>query len=122
MVAEDKRLKTGLRSTKQCVLSSWSKGELTLALLNHAVFHLVGRVENVQGPVVVGNDDHTRTVFVGHPPEKLHHLPAAMAVQGGRGLVGQHDAWLFGQRPGDCDPLLLAARQHGGLVVGAPPG
>lgn len=93
-------------------------GELTCALENDAVFHLVGGVENVQGAMVMGHDDHSGAVLVSDATKQLHDLTAPNAVQGGRGLVGQHHARLVGQGPGDGDPLLLAPGKHGRLVIG----
>ena len=65
--------------------------------------------------VVVGDEDHRIPLPV-QLLEKAQHLPAGAGVQGASGLVGQNQAGVPRQRPGDGHPLLLAAGQLGGQV------
>ena len=48
----------------------------------------------------------------------LQYLAHHLGVEGGGGLVEQHDLRLHGQRPDDGHALLLSAGQLGGPVVG----
>ncbi len=73
------------------------------------VFHFVNRVEDFKRAVVVRHHDHAGTVLMCHISEKLHHLSAAMAVQGSGRFVGQDHARLVGQGSRDGHPLLLTA-------------
>ncbi len=65
----------------------------------------------------VGDDDH-RHAFLG---ELLHHvedLADRFGVEGGGGLVEQHDLGFHCQSAGDGDALLLAAGEVGGVAGG----
>src|SRR3546814_1621723 len=68
-------------------------------------------------PKLVRNDNHGHSVLrkIDHDIEDFaYHL----GVQRAGGLVEQHDLRLHGQGPGDGHPLLLPARQLGGMLVG----
>ena len=41
--------------------------------------------------------------------QQLEHARAGGAVEVPRGLIGEHDRWSTHERPGDRDPLALAA-------------
>jgi hypothetical protein len=43
--------------------------------------------------------------------EEAEHVERRGAVEVARGLVGEHHRRLVAERPGDRDPLALAARQ-----------
>ena len=58
---------------------------------------------------VVGDRDQRRPGLRRRPVQQRHHLRTGLDVQGAGGLVGEHDAGTADQRPGDRDPLLLAA-------------
>jgi hypothetical protein len=47
---------------------------------------------------------------VGQVSEQAQHTGAAGRVEVARRLVGQQQPGIDHQRPGECDPLLLAAR------------
>ena len=68
--------------------------------------------------LVVRHDDQREPVGV-QLAQELHHLFRRLRVERARGLVGPHDAGAAGQRAGDGDALLLAARQLGGPVLQA---
>jgi hypothetical protein len=86
------------------------------------VLHFEGAVEDVERAVVVGEDQHAGAPLVGDLAEELHHLPAAVAVEGRGRFIGQNEAGLVGQRAGHGDALLLAARESVGQVPIAPQG
>jgi hypothetical protein len=49
--------------------------------------------------------------------EQVHHAAGHLAVEVAGGLVGEQQARLAGQRPGDGHPLLLATRQLGRVMA-----
>ena len=51
--------------------------------------------------------------------EQVDDLAAGRRVEVAGRLVGEHDTWLDRERPCDRDPLLLAARQMCGQVIGS---
>ena len=77
----------------------------------HPVGHLSGEAH------LVGNHDrgHLRQ---GQLLDHVEHLFDHLRVEGGGRLVEQHYLGVHGQRPGDGHPLLLAARQLAGVLVG----
>ena len=75
---------------------------------DQAVFHFVDRVEDIQGSVIMRNDDHSSSVPMGHVPEQLHYLPATDTIECCRGLVREDEARLVGKCARDRYPLLLA--------------
>lgn len=84
---------------------------------HHAIFHLVDGVKDIQGSVVVRDDNNTCAPLMGYLSEKLHYLPTSVTVESGGRLVRQNHTWLVRQCTGDGDPLLLPARKHGRQVV-----
>jgi hypothetical protein len=56
-------------------------------------------------------DDHRRDPLPAGGPDNLHHHLPVGGVEGTRRLVGQEQPPPPDQRPGDRDPLPLAARQ-----------
>ena len=64
----------------------------------------------------------TTIIVIPSAAEPLHHvehLPDQLGVERRGGLVEEHQRRLHRQRPGDRDPLLLAAREGAGVLVGA---
>jgi len=59
---------------------------------DHAVLHFVNGIEHVRSAVVVGGNDHGPVLFAGYFSKQIHHLPPPLAVQGGRGFIGQNQA------------------------------
>jgi hypothetical protein len=53
--------------------------------------------------------------------QHLHHLFAALAVQGAGWLIRQNDVTAVHQRPGNTDPLLLATGKLIGTVINRSP-
>jgi len=54
--------------------------------------------------------DHQRAIEPrGFRPQHIGDLLAVLGVEIARGLVGEHDGRLVRKRPGNGDPLLLAA-------------
>ena len=71
------------------------------------------------GEAVVVGDDHERAAPLGGQRfEQAHDPRRAVVVEVARGLVGQHEAGLVDQRPGDRHPLALAAAEGRGAVLG----
>src|SRR5882724_1603590 len=68
---------------------------------------------------VVGDHDHGRLVLAVQLFENAHDLVAHLAVEVAGGLVGQEDLRAADDGAGDRHPLLLAARELGGEVMGA---
>src|SRR5215213_8081569 len=68
-------------------------------------------------PHLVGHDGHRHAVAreVAHD---VQHLPDHLRVQRRGRLVEEHELGLHRQRPGDRHPLLLAAREVGGVRIG----
>ena len=88
----------------------------------------IGAVEHVNHPprlggqpVVVGHDHERRAVGV-EPAEELEDLVAGGGVELAGGLVGEEHGRPVGERPGDGDPLHLAAGELGRPMArrGAP--
>ena len=67
---------------------------------------------------VVGDEDH-RVALGGQLLEQLHHLDAALAVEGAGGFVGEDHVAAVHQRAGDGDALLLPAGELVRAVAGA---
>jgi hypothetical protein len=65
---------------------------------------------------VVGRHDHRGPAPRCEPREEVDDLGSGLRVEVPRGLVGEDDPWIGHQRPGDRDPLLLAAREVGRKV------
>ncbi len=63
----------------------------------------------------MGDDDHRHAVG-GQLAHDLQHLVDHLGVERRGGLVEEHDLGVHRQRPGDRDPLLLAAGQLGGVL------
>ena len=65
---------------------------------------------------VVRDDDDGPSLLLVQPRQRGHHLRPGVAVQIARRLVGQDDAGIVHQRPGDGHPLLLPTGELRGLV------
>ncbi|MNZ86875.1 hypothetical protein D3C78_1057170 [compost metagenome] len=50
-------------------------------------------------------------------PDFVAQLTAQFAIEVGKRFVQQQELWLWRQGPGQCDPLLLAARQFVGEAL-----
>ena len=86
---------------------------------DHAAVHEHQLVADLAGEAdLVRHDDHRHAVD-GEVAHHLEHLADQLRVERGGRLVEQHELRLHGQRPGDGDALLLAARQL--VRVGALP-
>ena len=71
------------------------------------------------GLLLVMGDVHEREADLGLDPLELHlHLAPQLQVQRAERLVEQQHAGLVHDRAGERDPLLLAARELGGLAPG----
>jgi len=100
-------------------MASWSRfdephakhrfGYLAVADVNAAI----AAVRDVD---VVG-DEHDRATQGVQVLEEREHLGARVGIEVAGRLVGQNQGRLGHQSPGDPDPLLLAARELGGLMV-----
>ena len=66
---------------------------------------------------VVGHQDDRQAVLAVELPEEGEDLLAGLGVEVAGGLVGDQERAAVDQRPGDRDPLLLAAREPRRLVV-----
>jgi hypothetical protein len=51
-------------------------------------------VFDIEGAVVVGDDDDTGVLFVGDLGEEFHHLAAAFLIEGGGGCIGGDEAFI----------------------------
>ena len=65
----------------------------------------------------MGDDDHGHA-GLGQILHEVEDLADHLGVQGGGGLVKEHDLGLHGQGSGDRDPLLLAAGKLDRVAVG----
>jgi hypothetical protein len=88
---------------------------------HYTIFHLVDCIKDIEGPVIVRDDNDACSPLMGYLCKKLHDLPTSVAVEGGSRFVRQNHARLVGQRTSDGDPLLLPAREHGWQVVSPIP-
>ena len=68
------------------------------------------------GDVLVVRDHHDRRALVVQPVEQVEDGRAGGLVEVAGGLVGEQDPRRVHERPGDGDPLALAARQLGRRV------
>ena len=66
---------------------------------------------------VVRDEDHRRAVFGDQLLHEAEHLSLRGDIERGRGLVGDHDVGLVGERDRDHDPLAHAARVLPRVVV-----
>ena len=64
---------------------------------------------------LVGDDDDGDAQAVAHVADEIEDGAGGVRVQCAGGLVAQEDGGLVGQGAGDADPLLLAARELGGV-------
>ena len=65
----------------------------------------------------MGNDDDGAPCFAAGALEQGQHLLAGLVVQRTGGLIAEQELGVLGQRPGNGDALLLAARKLGREVV-----
>mgnify|MGYP001826202426 CR=1 FL=1 len=70
-----------------------------------------------QGQFVRDHDDGRAAIV--DLPEQVQHAVCHVRVEVTRRLVGQQESWLPGERSGNRDALLLAARQLRGEVLGS---
>lgn len=84
---------------------------------HYTIFHLVDCVKDIEGSVIVRDDNDACPPLMGYPCKKLHYLPTSVTVEGGSRFVCQNHARMVRQCTSDGDPLLLAAREHGWQVV-----
>ena len=81
------------------------------AFHDHAGVHEHQLVGDLSGePHLVGDDDH-RHAFLGKLFHHREHFADQLRVKRRGGFVEQHELGVHRQRPGDRDPLLLAAGQ-----------
>ena len=78
----------------------------------HAVGDLAGELH------LVGDDEHGLALD-GDAAQKIEHLADPFGVEGGGGLVDQHQLGVERHRPADADALLLAAGERGGIGAAA---
>jgi hypothetical protein len=64
-------------------------------------------------------DHHDRVAVRRELPQRGEDLAARAAVEVASRFVGKHELWFEQQRPGDRHPLLLAARELRGQMIGA---
>ena len=82
----------------------------TLVVDDQAILDVQDAVGERERAVVVGHGQHGAALVLRDLGEKRHHGLAVLAVEGGGRLVGQKQRRLAGQRAGNRDALLLAAR------------
>jgi hypothetical protein len=68
---------------------------------------------------IVGDQHERGAAGAVNLQQQLDHLAARRTIEVAGRLVGQQDRGIVGERPGDCDPLLLAARQLRRVVMRA---
>ena len=86
-------------------------------LLDHAAVHHRDGVGHRHGLLLVVGDVHEGDPDLGLDPLELDlHLPAQLEVEGAERLVEQQHLRPVDQRPGQRDPLLLAAGELRGLA------
>ena len=73
----------------------------------------------IRGERIVRDHDDRLPVVFRQGVQDLEHLVAGLAVEVARRLVGQDQARVAGDGPGDPDPLLLAAGELPGIVLEA---
>ena len=92
-------------------------------LADQAVAHPDDPIAGLADLAVVGHQDERLAVLAIEPSEQREDLGRSLRVEVAGRLVGQDQPGLVDERPGDRDPLLLAARQLGRSVavpVGEP--
>src|SRR5919109_1029954 len=70
-------------------------------------------VRHLEYVVQVVRDDRDREIALGEPPDEVEDLPGLRHAEGGRRLVGDHDARVPNHPLRDCDGLPLPAREAG---------
>ena len=89
-----------------------------LALLDdHAAVHEHDLVADLFGEAHLVGDDEHRHPFRGELAHRVEHLFDELGVEGAGDLVEQHHVRFHRQRPGDRDPLLLAAGEPFGVLA-----
>ena len=68
-------------------------------------------------PARLARDDGGEPVGLVEPRQEFQELAAGRVVEVSRGLVGDQERRVAGERPGDCHPLLLAAAQFLGAMA-----
>ena len=66
---------------------------------------------------VMGRDEHRHPFLLRNVEKVLENHPRSVGIEVPGRLVGNQDLGLVGQRPGDGDALLFAARQLAGPVM-----
>ena len=80
--------------------------------------HLQQPVRSGHQRLVVGGDDGGDPLLLDQRADQIHDPGGGVAVQLTGRLVGEQDARSRGQRPGQGHPLLLAAGQLVGPLIG----
>ena len=86
-------------------------------LQNVSAVHEQDAGAHLPGEAHLVGDHHHGHALVGQLLHDLQDLAHHLGVQGGGGLIKEHDLGLHGQRPHDGDALLLAAGELNGIGV-----
>ncbi len=91
-----------------------------VASVDHrAIPQLDDRMGDLEEHRIVRRDDSRYAFAFDDRPQELHDRPASGGVELAGRLVGQQQARMVDQRPGDGHPLLLPAGHLVGSMVGA---
>ncbi len=86
---------------------------------NAAVLDADDPIAQIDQALIVRDQNATLAALVHFAGEFFHHLSSSMGVETGSWLIGQDDARIVHQRPGNRDALSLAAGERGRMVPGA---
>ena len=81
------------------------------------VFHRDHPIGDVSDADVMGDHQDRAAFLASQSHQDLNHLTPGLAIEGRRRLVGEHQFRAAGESPRDRNPLLLSAREMGGISV-----
>ncbi len=96
----------------------WVKISAGSLLHNWPIVHEKDPVRHLAGKAHLVGDYQHGHALLGQLLHHVQHLAHHLRVQGGGGLVKEHELGLHGQGPDNGDALLLAAGELVGIAVG----
>lgn len=89
-------------------LQNWSCRCRSRRRFKRAVPQRIDMIESIEDLLVMGDDDDGASVFRRNFPKHVHDGSGTLRIERGRGLIGQDDAGIVGERAGNRNALGLS--------------
>ena len=103
--------------TKEVSETDQKRSSLTTSSRRECTVKKTDAASCVPGIVIIVSHDADRRTLLVQFPKNTHHGVAAAGIEIAGRLVGEHDLWSTGNRPGYCNALLLASRELTRMVL-----